>query len=301
MSYRGSAVRRGEWLEVMPGKLPQHPDSPRSAVRQWLIDTLGMPPKMLSRLEHEDGIKLAGDRIRIRLFPPRDYGFEPCWTGIDVLYEDDYCLVVHKPAGMKVHPTGDERQPTLAHVVAAHYMGQGEQAAVRHIHRLDEFTSGPVLYAKNEFAQLILDEAMSTKKIERVYVAVVQGIVQSPAFRVEAPIGRDRHHAKRQRVSDTGKPAATLVTLLDTLRDASLVRLTLETGRTHQIRVHMSHIGHPLIGDALYGGSTRYFNYQALHGESLIFPHPLTGEILNIKDPWPEEFIELHRRLLPES
>ncbi|MNS22118.1 Ribosomal large subunit pseudouridine synthase D [compost metagenome] len=297
MSYGGSAVRRGEWLEVMPGKLPQNADSPHSAVHQWLKGTLSVPAKLLARLEQQDGIKLAGDRIRIRLFPPRDYGFEPYWTELNVLYEDDYCLVVHKPAGMKVHPTGNERQPTLAHVVAAHYMSQGEQVAVRHIHRLDEFTSGPVLYAKNEYAQLILDEAMSVKKIERVYVAIAQGIVKSPAFRVEAPIGRDRHHARRQRVSETGKPAATRVTLLDTLREASLVRLTLETGRTHQIRVHLSHIGHPLVGDELYGGSTRHFNYQALHGESLTFPHPLTGEMVGIRDPWPKEFTELHRRL----
>ncbi|RUT27794.1 RluA family pseudouridine synthase [Paenibacillus zeisoli] len=297
MSYRGSAVRRGEWLEVMPGKLPQNIDGPSSAVHLWLKETLGMHPKLISRLARQDEIKLAGDRIRIRLFPPRDFGFEPIWTELNVLYEDDYCLVVHKPAGIKVHPTGNERQPTLAHRVAAHYMGQGEQAAVRHIHRLDEFTSGPVLYAKNEYAQLFLDEAMSVKKIERVYVAMVQGTVQSPAFRIDAPIGRDRHHAGRQRVSETGKPAATQVTLLETLQDASLVRVTLETGRTHQIRVHMSHIGHPLVGDALYGGSTRYFDYQALHGEALIFPHPLTGETIEIKDPWPLEFTELHRRL----
>lgn len=301
MSYRGSAIRRGEWLEVMPGKLPLSSDHPHSAVHEWLESKLKVHPKLLSRLEQQDGIKLAGDRIRLRLFPPRDYGFEPYWTELNVLYEDDYCLVVHKPAGIKVHPTGNERQPTLAHWVAAHYMSQGEQAAVRHIHRLDEFTSGPVLYAKNEYAQLILDEAMSVKGIERIYVAMVQGIVQSQAFRIDAPIGRDRHHSGRQRVSETGKPAATQVTLLETLKEASLVRIRLETGRTHQIRVHLSHMGHPLVGDALYGGSTRYFNYQALHGESLVFPHPLTGEMIDTQDPWPEEFAALHRRLSVQS
>lgn len=301
MSYAGSAVRRGEWCELMPGKLAQVDQDPRAAALQWLEGTLGVPSKLLSKLKQNDGIKVAGDRIRVRLFPPREYGFEPDWSDLNVLFEDDFCLVVHKPAGLKVHPTGDERQPTLANLVAAHYMGQGEQVAVRHIHRLDEFTSGPVLYAKNEYAQLLLDEAMREKGIDRTYIAFVEGRMDKAELRVDAPIGRDRHHAKRQRVSELGKPAATRVELVESFKNISLVRLTLETGRTHQIRVHMSHIGHPLVGDTLYGGSSRYMDYQALHGECLSFRHPLTGEWLKIADSWPMELTELYRKFTMEQ
>ncbi|WP_068615737.1 RluA family pseudouridine synthase [Paenibacillus tuaregi] len=297
MSYKGSAVKRGEWLELMPGKVGQTDQDPYTAAIGWLEGTLQVPSKLLFRLKQNDEIKVAGDRIRVRLFPKRDYGFEPHWDELNVLYEDDYCLVVHKPVGLKVHPAGDGQGLTLANLVAAHYAGQGEQAAVRHIHRLDEFTSGPVLYAKNEYAQLILDESMRAKGIDRTYAAIVEGILDPSIHRIDAPIGRDRHHAKRQRVSPGGKPAVTRVIRAESFGSFSLVRLELETGRTHQIRVHMSYIGHPLVGDTLYGGSNTFTSYQALHGESLTFPHPLTGEQLVIQDPWPKQFVDLYHKL----
>ncbi|AWB47018.1 RluA family pseudouridine synthase [Paenibacillus sp. CAA11] len=281
----------------MPGKAVKGAPDPLAAASQWLQSSLAFPPKLLQQLHEAGGIRLAGDRLRLRMFLPREPGFAAISDPPLVLYEDDFCLVVHKPAGCKVHPDGEERKPTLAHAVAAHYAASGEQAAVRHIHRLDEYTSGPVLYAKNEFAQLKLDSAMARKEIHRVYIAIAQGEMKLGRMTIDAPIGRDRHHPKRRRVSPTGKPAVTHLECLEVLRGASLVRLQLETGRTHQIRVHMSHIGHPLLGDELYGGDPKRIRYQALHGEALEFVHPLTGEFISVNDPWPPVICELHDQL----
>ncbi len=273
-----------------------------AAALVWLEKDAGIPEKLVKRLWSGGDIKLAGDRLRVRVFPEREFGFEPAAQPASILYEDDYCLVAHKPAGMKVHPDGeDKRQTTLANAVAAHYRDAGERAAVRHIHRLDEYTSGPVLYAKNEWAQLKLDEAMAAKKIGRTYAAWVEGAVDPALKVIDAPIGRDRHNSRRQRVSPGGKSAVTHVERLAVYGTgrgaASLVRLTLETGRTHQIRVHMAYAGHPLIGDQLYGAKGGQLAYQALHGEQLTFEHPVTGEIVSIGDPWPPELVRLDREL----
>ncbi len=298
MSKGIAGRRRGEWLELMPGKLnpPEHGGRYEAAL-VWLEREIGCPAKLLRSFDAEGGIKLAGDRLRVRLFPPANSQYAPVTRPVKILYEDDFCLVVHKPAGIKVHPDGESRDPSLANLVSAIYSERGEPVAPAHIHRLDEYTSGPVLYAKNSFAQLKLDAAMARKEIGRVYVALVEGNVNAALTRINEPIGRDRHHPSRRRVSKAGKEAVTGVELLEVLPQASLVRLRLETGRTHQIRVHMSHAGHPLIGDALYGGSTRLMPHQALHGESLSFPHPLTGETVEVPDPWPQEWDQIRTRL----
>ncbi|WP_019638274.1 RluA family pseudouridine synthase [Paenibacillus fonticola] len=284
----------------MPGKLPPLEGGDRfAAVLAWLEGTLGLPAKLQRSLIAEDGIKLAGDRLRLRLFPPKTSQYEPLAPKepLTILFEDDFCLVVHKPVGIKVHPDGHGCSPTLANMVAAMYSERGEPVAPEHIHRLDEFTSGPVLYAKNGYAQLKLNAAMARKEIGRVYVALVQGVISPSLHVIDQPIGKDRHHNSRRRVSPSGQPAVTHVELLEAYPAASLVRLTLGTGRTHQIRVHLSHAGHPLIGDALYGGSTKLLPHQALHGESLTFTHPLTGESLRVSDPWPPNWDRLREQL----
>lgn len=298
MSKGIAGQRRGEWLELMPGKLnpPEHGGRYEAAL-VWLERELRCPAKLLRSLDTEGGIKLAGDRLRVRVFPQKTSQYEPVEQPVRILYEDDFCLVVHKPAGIKVHPDGESQEPSLANLVSGIYSLRDEPVAPAHIHRLDEYTTGPVLYAKNIFAQLKLDAAMARKEIERVYVALVEGVVNPALIRIDEPIGRDRHHPSRRRVSKAGKEAVTRVEVLETFPKASLVRLRLETGRTHQIRVHMSHAGHPLIGDALYGGSTKLLSHQALHGESLAFPHPLTGEIVEVPDPWPEEWDKVRVRL----
>lgn len=296
----GAWKRRGEWLEAMPGRAVTGAADKDAAIDLWLLETAGMPVKLHARLRREGGIQWRGDRLRLALWPQREAGIEPVWQGAEVLYEDDFCLIVHKPAGMAVHPDGSGSDTTLDHLVAGHYAASGGGIAVRHIHRLDKDTTGPVLYAKNEYAQLVLDEDMRSKDISRRYAAIAEGAVPAQLTVIDAPIGRDRHHASRRRVSPGGQPAVTRITGREVLRGATALQVELETGRTHQIRVHLSHAGHPLIGDELYGGprwGLAEHGRQALHGEALAFRHPWTRELTVVADPWPEDMLRLRESL----
>lgn len=177
MSWQGGWKRRGPWLEVTPGREITEGEYRTDAVDHWLLNRLELPDKLWRRLRHEKQIELAGDRLRLALFPVTNLGVIPRWYDLKVLYEDDFCLVAHKPAGMAVHPDGAVKDGplTLDHAVASYYEMNGIHTAVRHVHRLDTDTTGPVLYAKNEFALLKLDEQMRAKDIGRRYVALVRG------------------------------------------------------------------------------------------------------------------------------
>ncbi|MFC9711723.1 RluA family pseudouridine synthase [Paenibacillus sp. NPDC056933] len=290
--------RRGEWIELMPGKVVTGSSDRQTAAEQWLLSELQLPEKMLRQLKKNQGVQLAGDRLRLALFASQPIDVEPRWADIDVLYEDDFCLVVHKPAGMKLHPDGSrmDQAITLDHAVASYYEMNGIQASVRHVHRLDEDTTGPVLYAKNAFALAKLDEAMRNKDIGRQYVAIAGGQISQELRTIDAPIGKDRHHKQRRRVSEGGQEAVTHLEIVKVWDKATLVRLTLDTGRTHQIRVHLSYAGHPLVGDELYGGRRDSIGRQALHGETLSFGHPLTGARIEVTDPWPSDLLQLAQR-----
>nr|WP_211184450.1 RluA family pseudouridine synthase [Paenibacillus lemnae] len=281
----------------MPGKaLLSLPDRDE-AVYQWLVDSLGMPEKYVRKLRHHKAVQWKADRLRLGIFPSVEAGIEPRWSDLEVLYEDDFCLVVNKPPGMAVHPDDHSNELTLNHAVAAYYESTGVQSAVRHVHRLDKDTTGPVLYAKNEYAQLKLDEAMRHKQIVRIYAAIVQGRVARNLKVIDLPIGRDRHHGQRRRVSLSGQHAVTRILSMEVYKEASLLYLSLETGRTHQIRVHLSHLGHAILGDSLYGGYAVAFQQQALHGARLVFRHPLTGEEINVEAPWPQDLLELKEKV----
>jgi 23S rRNA pseudouridine1911/1915/1917 synthase len=286
-----SSVRRGEWLEIPL----QH--AATGSLDEWLLTHLSIPQKLIHKLMQEQGIRQKTDRLLLHLFPQESDEYKASWMDIEILYEDDFCLVVNKPAGLKVHPTHAGEELTLGNAVAAHYLHTGQFCKVRHIHRLDEQTSGAVLYAKNELAQLKLDEQMRSKSIQRQYIAFVQGIVKSSKGRINEPIGRDRHHPSRRRVSITGDPAVTNYERMETLPNATLLRIRLETGRTHQIRVHLSHIHHPIVGDILYGGDVKMIGRQALHGDILQFPHPFFQQKVEVEAPWPADLGELHRKL----
>ncbi|AKS37445.1 pseudouridine synthase [Anoxybacillus gonensis] len=203
----------------------------------------------------------------------------PTYFPLHIVFEDDHVLVINKPAHMDVHPTHPNQTNTLANAVAFHFQCEGIYSKVRHIHRLDRDTSGVILLAKHALAGAVLDKYLAERTIHRTYVALVHGYVKQKKGTIKAPIGRDRHHPTRRRVSKTGDTAITHYERLqyDKQKNVSLVRLTLDTGKTHQIRVHMSYIGHPLVGDTLYGGKP-WIDRQALHAISLSFPHPLTNE-----------------------
>lgn len=234
----------------------------------------------------------AGQNMVVRnVFQNEDYGYEPNKMGFDVLYEDDFLLIANKPAGIATHPNKPEDVKTLANGIAYYLQEKGEQCKVHHVHRLDKDTSGVILFAKSAFVGSILDYQLSERKIKRTYTAVVHGNLKNKKGTIQAKIGRDRHHPTRRRVSPTGQDATTRYEVIayDAKKNVSQIRCQLETGRTHQIRVHMAHIGHPLVGDTLYGGNPLFYR-QALHGQFLTFIHPFTLEKIEVEAPFIDDF-----------
>jgi len=306
------AVRDGQWLLIpLPSPVPEQlsAGSHPHRVRQWLLAAAVFPEKWVNRLFSVGGIRLEKGWLALLAFPTFDWTGHALLAGSPAtdgdarleavpLYEDDWCLVVHKPAGMAVHPSRPGHRGTLDEWAARHTLARGESAPVRHIHRLDDDTTGPVLYAKNDLAQWRLDEAMRDKRIDRQYAALVHGIPRRSRGTIDAPIGKDRSHPARRRVSPSGDHAVTHYETVETYEAAALLRIRLETGRTHQIRVHLSHIGHPLVGDALYGAPPdARLRRQALHGERLSFVHPWTLEEVVVHAPLPADFDAARQRL----
>jgi 23S rRNA pseudouridine1911/1915/1917 synthase len=285
---------KGEWLDI---RLPEHlVGAPMSVIAKHLP----LQPKLISKLIHERGCLLQGPSLRLHLFPRESRDYPSDWMELNILYEDEFTLVVNKPAGIEVHPSEKGQRKTLAHAVAAYYEMTGQDLRIRHVHRIDKDTTGPVLYAKNEFAHYQYDKGMREKSIERIYVALVEGGVEGDRGRINKPIGQDRHHSTRRRVSETGDPAVTHFEVAERFADHTWVRLRLETGRTHQIRVHMASINHPLAGDGLYGGKRGIISRQALHGERLIWRHPWTGEKQQAAAPLPDDLLQALERLRRE-
>jgi len=283
--------RTAEWYVI---KLP---DAVKDAPVGQILRRLPVPPKIADKLLAERGVMKQRDKLSLRLFPEESPEFVAQWSDLNILYEDEFTLVVNKPAGLEIYPSSRGQTGTLANHVAAYYESTGQACRVRHIHRLDKETTGPVIYAKNELAHYIFDRDMREKKIERIYLAVVEGILDKRKGTIDQPIGKDRHHSTRRRVSPTGERAITHYEVVETFRDHTLVRLRLETGRTHQIRVHMSAIGHPLAGDGMYGGMRTWISRQALHGEQLLFNHAWTGKRIAVNAPLPDDMRELLEQL----
>ena len=293
----GLGDRLGPVLVQLPPDLPADPDALAAVPLNALLRLLPIPPKIEGKLIATGGVFRQGKQLRLRLFPEERAEFEAEWMELNILYEDDFTLVVNKPPGLEVHPSERGQRNTLAHKVASYYEMTDQRCRIRHIHRLDKDTTGPVLYAKNELAHYVFDAAMREKRIERMYIALAEGVIEQDSGVIDAPIGQDRHHPTRRRVSHTGEPAVTRYEVVERFADHTLVRLRLETGRTHQIRVHLSHIGHPIAGDGLYGGHRPLMQRQALHGEFLIWPHPWTGEAMKVKAPLPDDFAAALRAL----
>ncbi|TGB03959.1 RluA family pseudouridine synthase [Halobacillus salinus] len=280
--------RIGEWLEVTVPEKWKGVTVEKIMKKRWNV-----PRKLIHRfrtnkevtvnneiVHWKDTTVQTGDALRIRLFAPQPLEVTPTYMDVDVLYEDDHLLVVNKPEGMFTHPNSEGQTDTLVNAVASYFQINGIEATPKYVHRLDKDTSGAVLFAKHDLAIAMLGEELKERNIKRTYLALAQGKVKPKKGIINEPIGKDRHHPTRRRVSPNGQTAETHYERIEYLPSlqASLVRLQLQTGRTHQIRVHMSHVGHPLIGDELYGGKGNYNGQQALHAAQLTFIHPFTEE-----------------------
>ncbi len=203
---------------------------------------------------------------------------------VQPFYEDEHLLIVGKPAGMKTHPNDVTETATLMNGVF-HYLDAKGHSYAEHVHRLDEGTSGLVLIAKHPIAKNLLDRMLEKKQIVRTYEAIVEGAVKNDHGTIKAAIASDRHHPTRRRVSQTGQTAITHYQVVGRNPQITKVHVLLETGRTHQIRVHMAHIGHPIVGDTLYGAKAIKAPHYALQAFRIQFRHPLTGELVNVEIP----------------
>ena len=249
----------------------------------------------------------AGDRITLTLPDPQPIEAQPQDIPLDIVYEDDHLLVVNKPKGMVVHPAPGNPDGTLVNALLYHCRGQlsGVGGAIRPgiVHRIDKDTSGLLVVAKDDLTHQGLSEQMAVHAIHRVYHAVVYGNIRQDTGTIEAPIGRDPRDRKRMAVTPgQGKRACTHWQVLERFGRFTLLACRLETGRTHQIRVHMAHIGHPLAGDPVYGPRSviRDLQGQCLHAKELGFRHPVTGQEMRFDSPLPAYFTTFLERLRKE-
>ncbi len=258
------------------------------------------------KLVKKSDLTRAGDLFTLRTEdepPPSDA--LPQDIPLDVVYEDGDVIVVNKPRGLVVHPAPGHPDGTLVNALLYHcgdsLSGVGGRLRPGIVHRLDRDTSGLIIAAKNDMAHLALSAQLSDRSLSRVYEAVVRGRFRADEGVVDAPIGRCPSDRKRMAVTDrNARSAVTHWQVLGRYRDYTHIRCVLETGRTHQIRVHMAHIGHPLLGDTIYGGRPdKGLEGQCLHARSLKFLHPRTGEPVSLTSELPEYFTGVLSRLGP--
>lgn len=309
----GLDVSRKDWLEYIVTQ-----EDAGMTVEQIVRQKMNVSGRMLQRLTRSKGILLnrkqpflkrevkVGDEVAVRVVEKQaapDHG-KPAgiestampvitFPPIEILFEDDHLLIANKPAGMMVHPLKPEQNDTLVHALAALFQQKGESTRVHPVHRLDKETTGAILIAKSSYGHQLADRLLREGGIHREYLAVVMGCVESDRGTIDAPIGRDPKHPTKSRVTERGDAAVTHYAVKDRTEDMSLVRVWLETGRTHQIRVHFQYLGHPLAGDTLYEGKRGLMRRQALHASVLTFQHPLTKEEIRVEAPLPPDMQRL--------
>lgn len=239
----------------------------------------------------------TGDKIEIDVNKDESQNIEPEKMDLTVVYEDEDVIVINKPAGIVVHPTKSYPNNTLANGILYYFKEKGENCIVRLVSRLDMDTSGLILVAKNQFSHMSLARDMHLDSFKKGYMAIVHGNLTQESGTIDAPIYRVGGDTINRVVDERGQRSITHYEVIERFNKANLIQLQLETGRTHQIRVHMAHIGHPIFGDYLYGGEVDMINRQALHAYKLTFPHPRTGEIISLETELPMDMQALIEKL----
>ena len=236
------------------------------------------------------------DEITIKIEKPKEISLEAQDIPVDVLYEDDNIIVLNKPKGMVVHPANGNPDGTLVNAVMAickdSLSGIGGEVRPGIVHRLDKDTSGVIIVAKNDKAHINLSEQIKNHEVEKTYIALVKGFVKENEATINMPIGRSIKDRKKMAVNKNGKNAVTHFKIIKRFKNYTLLEVKIETGRTHQIRVHLSEIGYPIVGDAVYSNGKNEWKIegQCLHAKSLKFKHPITGKEMFIEAPLPKYF-----------
>lgn len=284
-------------------------------IKEILQRRLLFSSRLIRRLKVNEGtLTLDGKAVRLRErgregqilicnYPEETSYFEPENIPLDVAYEDDDLLVINKQPFITVHPTKNYREHTLANAISYYIREKGDTYKLRFVNRLDRDTSGLLIVAKNPHAQDFLNHEMEFDRVIKKYYAIVHGRIDEDGT-VDQPIGKNPDHVARRMVREDGAPSVTHYKILghgkeEDGQDVTLLSLKLDTGRTHQIRVHMDWLGHTLYGDDLYGSPAfpEKFGRQALHAYSLTFTHPKTGETINIETKMPKDMEDLWNTL----
>ncbi|NRT32866.1 RluA family pseudouridine synthase [Clostridium beijerinckii] len=282
-------------------------------IREYLKVELGLSTRLIRSASlgkrifvNDEVVKMnrvlnEGEIIKIDLAKDESQDIVPEKMDIDIVYEDEDILVVNKKPFMVVHPTKSYQSGTLANGVMNYFMESGQNCIVRLVSRLDMNTSGLIIIAKNQFSHGMLSKEMSENKVEKKYLALVHGIMKEKQGTIDLPIYKPEgiENGIRRFIDERGQRSITHYKVVEEYNESSLVECKLETGRTHQIRVHLSHLGHPIYGDTLYGDGDEedLIKRQALHAYGLDFKSPRSGEILSLRAELPDDMKELISKL----
>ncbi len=237
-----------------------------------------------------------GDNIKVEEIIPKQIELKAQDIPVEIIYEDNDIIVVNKPKGMVVHPANGNPDGTLVNAIMSickdSLSGIGGEIRPGIVHRLDKDTSGLLIVAKNDKAHINLSEQIKNREITKKYIALVRGVIKENEATIDMPIARSDKDRKKMAVKKTGKKAVTHFKVIKRYKDYTLLDIKIDTGRTHQIRVHMAEIGYPVVGDIVYSNGKNPFGVvgQMLHAKSLDFVHPITGEKLHLEAPIPEYF-----------
>lgn len=256
----------------------------------------GKKTKPSYKIQENDIITVIPEEIREVELKAQDIPLE-------ILYEDNDILVVNKPKGMVVHPANGNPDGTLVNAIMSickdSLSGIGGEIRPGIVHRLDKDTSGLLIVAKNDKAHVNMSEQIKNHEVKKTYIALVRGVVKENQATIDMPIGRSNSDRKKMAVTKTGKNAVTHIKVLKRYDKYTLLEVNIETGRTHQIRVHLSYIGYPIIGDCVYSNGKNEFGVvgQCLHAKCLEFKHPITGKSMKLEAELPEYFLEILKKL----
>ena len=278
----------------------QNAEITRTAV-QRLIDEKNI---LVNGKEQKASYKVnENDVVEVEIPEPKKIEIKAENIPIEVIYEDSDIVVVNKPKGMVVHPGNGNLDGTLVNAIMAKcgdsLSGIGGEIRPGIVHRIDKDTSGLLIVAKNDKAHVNLSEQIKAHKVKKTYIALVRGVVRENEATIDMPIGRSKTDRKKMAVCKDGKNAVTHIKVLKRWEHYTLLQVNIETGRTHQIRVHLSYIGYPIIGDYTYSNGKNEFGVvgQCLHAQKLEFKHPTTNKIMELEAPLPEYFQEIIQRL----